>query len=916
MTPFNLRTEYLVDPLGLDEPRPHLSWALRGGSAPGPDDRQAAYHLQVASTPEKCGSDRADIWDSGTVESADTAHVAYAGPKLVSRQQCHWAVRVQDARGRWSEWSPPAHFTMGLLEDQPWSAPWIGTGESFTCDVDLNTIDKITPPDNTMADPWFRRSLRLTTQPVRATAFVASVGYHELFVNGQRVGDAVLSPSVTDNSQRARYVAYEIAGLLHAGENVIGLWLGTGWSIFPVFTTPDKPRAPIVSAQFDFDFADGKTQRFVTDRTWRTHPSCSSLLGMWYFMNFGGERIDGAREQPDWAKPGASDADWRDAVEFQPQIKVSADKTEPNRLMLELQPVAVTEPTPGEYRVDFGRNFAGWTEVKIAGEPGDTVEMLFSEREHEAITNRLHNTYIVGPSGHGVFRNRFNYSSGRWMLIRGVRRPPAPGDIRGWLVRNDFSSAASFECSHPLFNRIHETTRWTLENLMLGGYIVDCPQRERMGYGGDGHATITTALSLFHVGAFYTKWAEDWRDVEGRAPIWGHERPPTMAGGGAKEEGNLPYTAPTYWGGGGPIWSGFCVHLPWEVYRRYGDTTILRANYDMMRSWLGFLEGKARNNLLERWGGEWDFLGDWLWPEAAGVNGDTRETLFLNNCYWIYNLQLCTQIARILGHEADAATWDERARVIRRSVHAEFYNPADHSYVNGFQAKLAIALLADVPPPELRAAVWQRLEHEILVVRRGHIHAGITGGAMLFKTLLDAGRDDLIYAMVNKEEFPSWGFMLREGATTIWEAWSNSESLLHSSFIYVGAWFTNGVLGIRPHPEVPGFREFVVRPGLVAPPVLTSACGHYDSIAGRIEVDWQWRDGRFELKVAVPPNTRAHVHLQTSNPASVRENGQAIVDSPRLRAAGTRNGRTIIEAGPGEYHFSCELRLPASTDSG
>lgn len=903
--PVELRTEYLINPRGLDlEPR--LSWELRALTHQARGSSQTAYQIHVAQDRTKLGLGNADLWNSGVVESAATTHIKYQGRPLQSRLRCYWRVRVRDECGNWSGWSRRASWTMGLLHGSDWSADWIGTGESFTCTYGSNDLAR---PDRAMIDPWFRKTLTLNEQPCRATAFVASVGYHELYINGCKVGDAILMPSVTDNSKRARYVSYEIDHLLRPGENVIGLWCGTGWSIFPSFATPDKPRAPIVLAQFDLDFPDGSRRRICTDASWKTHPGPSALLGAWYFMNFGGEHYDASREVPGWAEPGLDEAEWSPVKVYTPNLILSSEKVEPNRLLKELYPAAITEIESGVYRIDMGQNFAGWTEIHLQGDPGDRIEILFSERPDQPITHRLRSLYVVGPAGSGKFRNRFNYSSGRWITIRGGRKKPAATDIRGWLVRNDFAPAAGFDCSQSLLNQIYGTTVWTLENLTLGGYVVDCPQRERMGYGGDGHASITTALSTFGVGAFCTKWSEDWRDVQGRAASWGHNLPTTQDGGGALETGNVPYTAPTYWGGGGPIWSGFCVYLPWETYRRYGDREILSRNFDTIKGWLVFLESKAKGDLLQRWGGKWDFLGDWLWPDSRGVNGDTRETLFLNNCYWIYNLQIAAEIAEVLGDARQAASWRERACSIRTAVHAEFFNPADHSYASGAQAELAIALLAGVPPSNERTAVWKRLEEEILVVRGGHIHAGITGGAMLFKLLMDSRRDDLIYAMVSKQEFPSWGYMLQNDASTWWEAWRNPSSLLHSSFLYVGAWFIHGVLGIQPDPEESGFKKFVIYPGVIDQPELTWARGHYDSIHGRIGSAWERTNDRFELSVEVPPNSSCLVYLPNSDPSMVSESDRNLNKVPHVRVTGSQDNRLILAVPSGRYHFKSALQL-------
>ena len=310
--------------------------------------------------------------------------------------------------------------------------------------------------------------------------------------------------------------------------------------------------------------------------------------------------------------------------------------------------MAVEEVKPGVYRVDLGVNVTGWLEANVRGKPGDEIEFKFSERHRhghdEPAPQPVHHRprrqrhvpqpvqLLHGPMGH---RSRGSSTSPPW------------SDIRAWLVRTDYARAADFECSNELLNRIYDTTLWTFEDLSLGGYVVDCPHRERMGYGGDAHATTECGLNNYSLGAFYTKWSQDWRDVQGGSAAWGTAEKAAVKD--TVEAGNLPYTAPTYWGGGGPGWSGYCVTLPWEMYERYGDTRILEENFPTIQRWLAFLETKAKDNILRRWGGEWDFLGDWLWPGAKGVNGDTRETLFYNNCYWIFNLQTAAKIADVIG---------------------------------------------------------------------------------------------------------------------------------------------------------------------------------------------------------------------------------------------------------------------------
>ncbi len=898
--PTDLRCEYLTDPLGIDVLRPRLSWRLVAVDSDARGQRQTAYQLLVASTKALLDQDRGDLWDSGMVASDQSVHVVYAGRPLASGVECFWKVRVKDEEGVTSAWSEPARWTMGLLERSEWSAQWIGADEVFSREKGWP------PPDNKVPDPWLRKTFELKARPERAVVYLASVGYHELYVNGKRIGDAVLSPAVVNHRKRVRYVTYEITDQLRPGRNVIGLWLGVSWSIFPPYKRADRSQTPIVLAQADIALPGGSSVRVVTDSSWRTHPSPNTLLGVWDFMHFGGERYDADKEIPDWCQVDFDDSRWGFATVYSPALLLSAEMVEPNRRIKEIRPVAVEEVKPGVYRVDLGVNVTGWLEANVRGKPGDEIEFKFSERSAADMTHRLHSMYVIGPSGKGTFRNRFNYFTGRWVTIEGLKYKPALNEIRAWLVRTDYARAADFECSNELLNKIYDTTLWTFEDLSLGGYVVDCPHRERMGYGGDAHATTECGLDNYSLGAFYTKWSQDWRDVQGGSAAWGTAEKAAVQD--AVEAGNLPYTAPTYWGGGGPGWSGFCVTLPWEIYERYGDTRILEENFPTIERWLAFLETKAKDNILRRWGGEWDFLGDWLWPGAKGVNGDTRETLFFNNCYWIFNLQTAARIADVLGKKDVAERCRSRAEEARKAVHREFFIPSVNSYVNGFQAYLAIALLVDLPPEDVRPAIEKRLEEEILIRRRGHIHAGITGGAFLYKTLLALDRQDLLFTMANKDTYPGWGDMLRHGATSIYESWDMDNSLCHSSYLYIGTWFIEGLAGIKTDLENPGFKHFILKPGIVDDPSLKWVKAHHDSLYGRIVSFWSLDDKRnLTWNVTIPPNTAATAFLPTADEKTATESGQPLAQAKGVKRTATRPGELTLELQPGSYEFSTTL---------
>jgi alpha-L-rhamnosidase len=890
-----LTCEYLKNPLGLDVPRPRLGWELRATDPAVRGQRQSAYRILVASKPDLLAREQGDLWDCPWTTSDRSQLVPYNGQNLSCGQVCWWKVRVKDETGRVSDWSSPGLWTMGPLNASDWSAKWIGT------DMTFKRKPGSPPPDNELPDPWLRKAFALESAPNRAMIYVASIGYHELFVNGQRIGDTVLSPCTTDHTKRARYVCYDVTRYLRAGQNVIGLWLGFSWSIFPPYRTPDKPASPIVIAQAELEFADRNKLHIATDESWLWHPSPNTTIGVWDFRDYSGESYDARKEMPQWCEASCDTSDWKPVKVFEPRLKLSAQKVEPNRMVKEILPVAIKEAKPGVWRLDMGVNFTGWFEAKVSGSPGDKVTFKWSERAEWDMTHGLHSYFIIGENGQGTFRNRFNYGVGRWIQIEGLHRKPELADIRGWLVRTDYEPATTFSCSDQLLNRIYETTLWTYQALSLGGYLVDCPQRERMGYGGDAHATTTTGMDSFKTASLYTKWAEDWRDVQGSPSAWGTQAEP--GAGKQPEPGNLPYTAPTHWGGGGPAWSGYCVTLPWEMYRHFGDERLLAQMLPTIERWLGFVETKTKGNLLRRYGGKWDFLGDWLWPEAEGVNGDTRETLFFNNCYWVYNLQTAAKIADALGRKDLASQWLARAETVRRAIHREFFNTSDSSYVDGSQAYMAIALLTDVPPVELRASVMKKFEEEILIHRHGHFWGGITGGSFIVKEVVEAGRPDLMYTMATRQDYPGWGHMLNQGATTFWEDWEGRLSLCHSSYLHIGGWFIEGLAGLRPGPDGSGYKHFVIKPGLwPTSPLQWTKC-RFESPYGPIESNWRREGERMLYEVLVPPNTTATVSLRNEQGQIFTESGRQLADAPGLRQLSREGSNVVLQLEPGKYSF-------------
>jgi alpha-L-rhamnosidase len=877
VTPLNLRCEYLVDPLGIDVVRPRLSWVLQSEER---GQKQTGYQILVASSGEELDEGEGDLWDSGKVDSDQSVQVEYQGRSLRSRQRCWWKVRIWDRDGKVSAWSEPATWSMGLLEKKDW-----GKARFVGADWDVDPA----PPF-----PWLCKDIALDGEPIRATAYVCALGYYELCINGRKVDDHVLSPAVSDYSKRVYYITHDVTDYLTEGRNCIGFWLGRGWY---VKGNPGVVHSgPLVKAFIDVDFADGKNMGIITDESWKVHSSPITPVGSGIpFGDYGGERYDARLELADWSSPELDRSDWRNAVAFEtPEVIIEAQKVQPNRIKDIIKPASVEGISPGEYMVDMGRDFTGWFEIKFIGdtENGQEVELEYGDLRQDDSQLRSYNqrdVYIMKGEDEEEFRSRFNYHAFRWVKISGIGRKPSLDHIKGYLIHTDYGLPSDFECSNELLTRIYKTVAWTYRCLTLGGYIVDCPHRERLGYGGDAGTSFETGMFNFDVSALYTKWLGNWRDAQ-------------------NEEGDLPYTAPAYIdrGGGGPMWSGICVTLPWQLYLHYGDKRILEVSYPTIRKWLQFLETKMVDGILEPYISygisypQWNFLGDWVRP--YGGRADENTNRFMNNCFHLYELRLSEKIAELLGKNEDALLYSEKAQALKKMLHERFLNASDNTYANGEQPYLALALFLDIVPAELRSKAMQTLEDSILVKNKGHLNSGMHGTYFLLKHLMEEYRNDLIFEMASKKTYPSWGYMLENGATTIWECWDGEHSRIHDTLISIGSWFIQGIAGIRIDEGSPGFKHFLIRPAVVGD--LTWARASLNSIHGRIAVQWRLEGNDLEIELVIPVNTTATVYVPAKKVSDVMEGNISADESDGVQFLGTENGMAIYLVDSGEYAFT------------
>lgn len=877
----DLRCEYRYHPLGIDILQPRLSWIpvshQRG-------QKQTAYQVLVSSSEKNLSNDIGDLWDSGIIESNQSTNVMYDGKPMKSRLKCFWKVRIRDKNGQYSEWSEPAMWTMGLLNENDWQAQWIGAGWI---------------KENAGPLPWLRKTFTIEDNIAQAMVYVCAIGYYELYVNGRKVDEYVLSPATTDLKKRALYLTHDISDYLVKGENCIGIWLGRGWCTR--LLKPVSNEGPMVMARCEIEIHGGSKKTVVTDRTWKSHPGNITPIDTGTRGGFGGELYDARKENPEWNTVSLDDSDWQPAKVFNPGINIiSAQMVQPDRIHHEVSPAEIEELSDGSYMIDMGRNFSGWFEIRFPeGTAGQKIYMEFGDKRFpddklQSYTQR--DEYIMRGKGAEIFRMRFNYHAFRWVKLTGLDKKPLLNDIRGYSIHSGYENAAEFECSNELLNRIHNTVLKTYRCLTPGGYIVDCPTRERSGYGGDGGTSLETGMFNFDVSAFYTKWLDDWRDAQD--PVSGQVTPIAPFSGIA---------------GGGPAWGGICVTLPWQVYLNYGDICILEQCYPMMLKWLEFLETKTKNNILEPYievgqkSLRWSFLGDWVPPgRNQGDNRiDDHSTHFFNNCYYLYNVQLAAKIAKVLGKKSDAVKYTRYADKLSMVIHKRFVNPDKKSYVNGEQPYLAMPLLFNIVPAELRKGIMNSLEHDILVTQKGHLNSGMHGTYFMVKYLMQEDRNDLIYEFTNKKTYPGWGYMLEQGATTIWEEWHGNNSQIHNTHLSIGSWFIQGLGGIKIDEQNPGFSHFFVNPGIVDG--LKYVRARYNSIKGEIQSKWKQENNRIILNVIIPTNTTATVSIPAKNAESVTENGKQAGRGVGIEFLGMEGSKAVYRIESGEYSFVSDL---------
>jgi len=895
LTVENLRCEYRANPIGMTVLRPRLSWALASLQR---GQRQTAYQILIAATPEALAQNRGDLWDTGKVDSDQTLQIAYEGRPLRSRVRAWWKVRVWDQNRQISKWSAPARWTMGLVDKSDWQAKWIADSASVT-DGALATAK---PGGNSGALPatMVRRSFRVQGPVKRATVYATALGLYELRLNGQRVGDDLLAPEWTNYRKRVQYQTYDVTGLLHPGENAVGALLGEGWyagRLMAVgrFAYGSYPRFLL---QIEIELATGQRQTIVSDGTWRSTsngPIVSSGI-------YDGEVYDARKEVPGWDTAGFNESAWSPVAAFDLEHQQLVwQPNEPIRSVRELTPVALTQPKPGAYVFDLGQNMVGWCRIRAEGKTGDPITIRHAEMLDEngmLYTANLRGApqvdrYIPRTNGEVVIEPHFTYHGFRYVELTGLDHPPGTNALIGRVFHSASPEVGSFECSDPSLNQLMRNILWTQRaNLMSSPN--DCPQRdERFGWMGDIQAFSQTAIFNMDLAAFLTKFVQNIRDDQaddGRYPDFApHPGDPNKSFSGV------------------PAWGDAGIIIPFRMFENYGDTRVLAQHFESARRWIDYIHrlnpsliwAKGRNNDYNDW-----LNGDWVkqagWPDHGGsVPKEVFATAF-----FAHSTDLVTRMAEILGRKTEANRYGDLFRQIKVAFNGAFVKP-DGRIDGDTQGGYALALNFNLLPEDLRAKAGQHLVENIHRYN-DHLSTGIQTTHRAMLELARWGYTDLAWRLLTNRTFPSWLYMIDNGATTIWERWdgyvkgrgfqdAGMNSFNHWAFGAVGEWVWRNVAGINPDETHPGYRHFVIRPQPGGG--VTWAKGRYDSIRGRIESGWRIAAGSIMMTVVVPPNTTATVYVPTQDAGAVKEKG---------RAASRATGVTFLrrEKGAAVYRLS------------
>lgn len=897
----HLRCEYLVAPFGIDERVPRLSWAIESARRGA---RQTAYRLRVARTSEKLASGENGLWDTGRVESNQTTHIPYAGKALNSRDVCHWQVEIWDETGK-SIRSEPSRWTMGLLDKSDWSAKWIAT-DPETIRRDSAAIAPTLTEPGTPA--LFRKEFELPGAIKRATLYASARGLFELRANGKRIGNDVFAPEWTDYAKRIHYRTYDVTALLSFGRNALAATLGDGWWSGYVGWQETRARYGSLEnsllVQLEVELTDGRRVAINSDSSWtcNTGPILSSDFMM-------GETYDARREHSGWDTADFSAKDWLPAREVAaPAAPLVAQRSEPVQVMEQLAPLSVNEIRPGVFIYDLGQNIAGWVRLRVNAPAGTRITLRHGERlspDGTLYTENLRrakatDVYICKGGGNEIYEPHFTFHGFQYVEISGLPSAPGKDAVIVCVVRSSTPAAGHFECSHPGVNRLWLNGLWSQKDNFLS-VPTDCPQRdERLGWMGDAQVFLRTASYNMDVAAFFTKWMIDVEDAQTPEGIFSDVSPRV------NEKENFVGLDGLCGAAG---WADAGIIVPWTLWRVYGDQRIIERHWNAMVKWLDWMEHHNPTGLrVNELGNNY---GDWLCiPSDTTFRTHSPMKNLLATAYWADDAAKMAVMARSLGRDTEAKRFASMFEKVRAAFQKEWLRDNGRLTVETQTAYL-LALAFNLLPENVCARAAEHLVENIKALD-WHLSTGFIGISHLNPQLTLAGHADVAYRLLLREDYPSWLYPVKHGATTIWERWNgwteqdgffnpHMNSFNHYSLGSVGEWLFRHVAGIELDPDIPGFQRFVLRPFVGE--WLGFVRASHRTMHGEIASQWKLAGSELSWSVRIPANTSARIYIPAKPGTSVTEGGLPVEKTAGFRVTGRDENFLIGEAGSGEYKF-------------
>lgn len=866
----DLRCEYQANPLAIDTFSPRLSWILESSQR---GQMQTAYQILVSGEEDSLKKDIGDLWDTGKVQSSESIQIPYAGKSLSSFRHCFWKVRVWDGEGNPSRWSEPAAWSMGILKDSDWNARWVSFAESKS------------------SLPLFRREFTVDKTVKYARIYVCGLGFYELRLNGQKIGESLFDPGWTNYKKTCLYAAYDVTQQIRQNGNALGVMLGNGFfnvtgGRYVKYT--GSMGDPQFILKLRIEYADGTVSEVVSGDSWRASPGPITFSCI-----YGGEDYDARLEQPGWDRAGFDDSKWKAAkVGEGPGGKLVAQSAAPIRAIQEMKPVKTSEPKPGVKVYDLGQNFSGIPAIQVKGVKGSSVKITPAELitddglANQSASGKPHTyTYTLKGEGIETWQPRFTYYGFRYLQVERSpsENPPELVSIQGLFTRYSAQQAGSFECSSDLYNQIYELIDWAVGS-NLQSVLTDCPHREKMGWLEVAHLMAPSILFSYDGSLFYNKVIRDIRDSQ-------------------LDDGLIPDIAPEYtvFGGGfrdSPEWGSAGVILPWLLYEWFGDERALAESYESMRRYVEYLSSKADDGIVSHG------LGDWYDYTRGGEVGESRLTpkSLTATAMYYRDAVILRDTAKILKKTDDAQRYTQLADTIRDSFNRHLFNPETNQYATGSQTANAIPLVWDMVDPSRRDAVLANLCKE--VEERDYLTAGDVGFHFLIRALADHGRSDLVYRLTHRSDEPGYGYQIKQGATSLTEAWDGRKVVSHNHCMlgHLQEWLYRELVGIQRDPSALAFKKIVIHPNVVGE--IAWAKGTYASPYGKIACDWKRSDKQFSIQVTIPVNTTASIYVPTVDAKEITENGRPVSERKEIRFLRMQDGCAVYQVGSGDYRFT------------